>query len=106
VGIRFGGAVVHAEKLLTRIDRAYRAAERNHAAACVARWLGSESKKLRTLMSRRQKKGGWQMLNEIIATALLIVLAWFAAGSIELADERAKRKRVEKWIRKKYGRTY
>jgi hypothetical protein len=104
--IRFGGAVARAEKLLTRIDRAYRAAERNHAAACVVRWLGSESKKLRTRMSRRQSKGGWQMLNEIIATALLIVLAWFAAGSVELAEERTERRRVQKQIREKYGRTY
>jgi hypothetical protein len=54
----------------------------------------------------RPQNGGWQMLNEIIATFLLIVVAWFAAGSIELADERAKRKRVEKWIRERYRRTY
>jgi hypothetical protein len=54
----------------------------------------------------RLQNGGFRMLNEIIATALLIVLAWLAAGSIELADERAKRKRVEKWIRERYGKTY
>jgi hypothetical protein len=46
------------------------------------------------------------MLNEIIATALLIVLAWFAAGSVELAEERTERRRVQKQIREKYGRTY
>ena len=106
VAIRFGGAAVHAVRLLTPIVHAFRVAERNHAAACVARWLGSGSKKLRTLMSRRQSKGGWQMLNEIIATALLIVLAWFAAGSVELAEERTERRRVQKQIREKYGRTY
>jgi hypothetical protein len=57
-------------------------------------------------MSRRQSKGGWQMLNEIIATVLLIVLAWFAAGSVELAEERTERRRVQKHVFKKYGRTY
>jgi hypothetical protein len=46
------------------------------------------------------------MLNEIIATALLIVLAWFAAGSVELAEERTERRRVQKQIREKYGRTH
>jgi hypothetical protein len=104
--IRFGGAVVHAEKLLTPIVHAFKAAEQNHAAVCVVRWLGSESKRLRTRMLRRQRKGGWQMLNEIIATALLIVLAWFAAGSVELAEERTERKRVEKLLKKKYSKVY
>jgi hypothetical protein len=57
-------------------------------------------------MLRRQRKGDWQMLNEIIATALLIVLAWFAAGSVELAEERTERKRVEKLLKKKYSKVY
>jgi hypothetical protein len=104
--IRFGGAVARAVKLLTPIDRAFRAAEQNHAAACVVRWLGSGSKKLRMLMLRRQRKGGWQMLNEMIATALLIVLAWFAAGSSQLADERSQIKRGNKWARDNYPPTY
>jgi DNA invertase Pin-like site-specific DNA recombinase len=46
------------------------------------------------------------MLNEIIATVLLMVLAWFAAGSVELTEERTERRRVQKQIREKYGRTY
>jgi hypothetical protein len=46
------------------------------------------------------------MLNEIIATALLIVLAWFAAGSVELTEERTERKRVEKLLKKKYPKVY
>jgi hypothetical protein len=46
------------------------------------------------------------MLNEIIATALLIVLAWFAAGSVELAEERTERKRIEKLLKKKYSKVY
>jgi hypothetical protein len=105
-GIRSGGAVVHAVRFLTPIDHAFKAAERNHAAACVVRWLGSESKKLRMLMLRRQSKGDWQMLNEIIATALLIVLAWFAAGSSQLADERSQIKRGNKWAKDNYPPTY
>ncbi len=106
MAIKCGDVVVHAEKLLTAIDRAFRVAELNHAAACVARWLGSESKKLRTLMSRRQRKGDWQMLNEIIATVLLIVLAWFAAGSSQIADERSQIKRGNKWAKDNYPPTY
>jgi hypothetical protein len=57
-------------------------------------------------MSRRQSKGDWQMLNEIIATGLLIVLAWFAAGSSQLADERSQIKRGNKWARDNYPPTY
>ncbi len=46
------------------------------------------------------------LLNEIIATALLIVLAWFAAGSSQLADERSQIKRGNKWARDNYPPTY
>jgi hypothetical protein len=106
VAIKCGDVVVRAEKLLTPIVHAFKAAEQNHAAVCVVRWLGSESKRLRTRMLRRQRKGGWQMLNEIIATALLIVLAWFAAGSSQLADERSQIRRGNKWARDNYPPTY
>jgi hypothetical protein len=54
----------------------------------------------------RLQNGGWLMLNEIIATALLIVLAWFAAGSSQLADERSQIKRGNKWARDNYPPTY
>jgi hypothetical protein len=54
----------------------------------------------------RLQKGGSQMLNEIIATCLLIVLAWFAAGSSQLADERSQIKRGNKWARDNYPPTY
>jgi catalase (peroxidase I) len=57
-------------------------------------------------MLRRQRKGGWQMLNEMIATALLIVLAWFAAGSSQIADERSQIKRGNKWAKDNYPPTY
>jgi hypothetical protein len=46
------------------------------------------------------------LLNEIIATVLLIVLAWFAAGSSQLADERSQIKRGNKWVRDNYPPTY
>jgi len=106
VAIKCGGAVARAEKLLTPIDHAFKAAGRNRADACVVRWLGSESKKRRTLMLRRQRKGDFRMLNEIIATVLLMVLAWFAAGSSQLADERSQIRRGNKWAKDNYPPTY
>jgi hypothetical protein len=54
----------------------------------------------------RLQNGGWQMLNEIIATGLVIVLAWFAAGSSQLADERSQIKNGNKWARDNYPPTY
>ena len=46
------------------------------------------------------------MLNSCLAFMVLVMLGCFAAGSVELAAERKERKRVEKHIRDKYGRTY
>jgi hypothetical protein len=50
------------------------------------------------------------MLNEIIngcgVFAVLVMLGCFAAGASEIASERAERKRIERHIREKYGRTY
>jgi hypothetical protein len=46
------------------------------------------------------------MLNEIIATGLLIVLAWFAAGSSQLAQERSQIRRGNKWAKDNYPPTY
>lgn len=50
------------------------------------------------------------MLNEIMAQCfafmLLVMLGCFAAGACEISSERAERKRIEKQIREKYGRTY
>lgn len=50
------------------------------------------------------------MLSEIIngcfVFMVLVMLGCFAAGASELASERDERKRVEKLIRQKYGRTY
>jgi|LakMenEpi03Aug12_release.lakeMendotaPanAssembly.Ray.scaffolds.fasta_scaffold661457_3 hypothetical protein len=50
------------------------------------------------------------MLSEIIngcfVFTVLVMLGCFAAGSAEIASERAERKRIEREIREKYGRTY
>ncbi len=46
------------------------------------------------------------MLTKCVAFMVLVVIGCFAAGSTELIAERAERKRVEKLIREKYGRTY
>ena len=46
------------------------------------------------------------MLNSLMATAVIVLLGIFAAGSVELAEERKERKRVQKIIREKYGRTH
>jgi hypothetical protein len=50
------------------------------------------------------------MLSEIIngcgVFMVLVMLGMFAAGSCEIASERAEKRRIEREIRKKYGRTY
>jgi hypothetical protein len=37
---------------------------------------------------------------------ILVMLGCFAAGSSEIACERTERKRIDRQIRAKYGRTY
>ena len=46
------------------------------------------------------------MLNGCFAFMVLVMLGCFAAGAAEIASERAERKRVQRHIREKYGRTY
>ena len=46
------------------------------------------------------------MLNSLMATTVIVLLGIFAAGSVEIAEERTERRRVQKHIRDKYGRTY
>ena len=50
------------------------------------------------------------MFNEIIngcfVFMVLVMLGCFAAGSCEIASERAERRRIQRMIREKYGRTY
>jgi|APGre2960657404_1045060.scaffolds.fasta_scaffold03227_5 hypothetical protein len=46
------------------------------------------------------------MLNSCLAFLVLVMLGCFAAGSVEIAEDRAEKKRIEREIRKRYGRTY
>ena len=46
------------------------------------------------------------MLNSCLGFLVLVLLGIFAAGSCEIASERAERRRIEREIRRKYGRTY
>ena len=50
------------------------------------------------------------MLNDIIngcfAFTLLVMIGCFAAGASAEAHDRAERRRIQKHIREKYGRTY
>ena len=46
------------------------------------------------------------MLNSLLAAVVLIMLGIFVAGSVEIVDERAKRRRVEKWVQDRYPPTY
>lgn len=82
----------------------------NHAAVFVANLAKARSKRQGRHTSNRQSKGGSQMLNEIINGCFvfmaLVMLGCFAAGSCEISSERAERRRTEKLIREKYGRTY
>jgi len=57
-------------------------------------------------MLRRHRNGDWQMLNNCFAFMVLAMLGIFAAGAAEVAAERKERKRIEREIREKYGRTY
>lgn len=47
-----------------------------------------------------------EMINGCFVFMLLVMLGVFAAGSCEISSERAERRRIEKMIREKYGRTY
>ena len=46
------------------------------------------------------------MLNSCLAFMVIVMIGCFAAGSVELAEERKERRRVQKHIRDKYGRTH
>ena len=46
------------------------------------------------------------MLNSCFAFLVLVMIGCFAAGSVEVASDRAEKRRIERQIREKYGRTY
>ena len=53
-----------------------------------------------------QTTGNNKMINTCMVALVIVLLGIFAAGSCELAEERTERKRVEKWLKGKYSRTY
>ena len=55
---------------------------------------------------KNESKGELKMLNSCLAFMVLVMLGCFAAGACEAAEERAERRRIQKMIREKYGRTY
>lgn len=73
-----------------------------HAVACTLRHQSKTSEHAKEY----KRNGGSQMLNSCMATVVIVLLGIFAAGSSELASERDERKRVEKHVRNKYGRTH
>ena len=46
------------------------------------------------------------MLNSLLATLVIVLLGIFVAGSVEIAEERTERRRVETWLKKKYPKVY
>ena len=79
-------------------------------AAFVVKWASTRLKRPVLYTLNKQSKGGCKMLSEIIngcfVFMVLVMLGCFAAGSCEISSERCERKRTEKKIREKYGRTY
>lgn len=45
-------------------------------------------------------------INGCLVFMVLVMFGCFAAGAADIADERAKRKRIEKWVEEKYGKTH
>ncbi len=78
----------------------------NLADACELQWPISEWRKHGRLTLNNANNGEWQMLNSCIVTLVIVLLGVFVAGSCELAEERTERRRIQKHVRSKYGRTY
>ncbi len=111
---RSGCASAHVEKPKRCSRIASGAVTRNRADACEKRWPELKGLQRHTLPGRcinnSAKQGGSQMLSEIIngcfAFMVLVMLGCLAAEASDIASERAERKRIEREIREKYGRTY
>ena len=73
-----------------------------HAVACTHRHQNKTSEHAKEY----KKNGVSQMLNSCLAFMVFVMIGCFAAGSVELSEERKERKRVQKYILDKYGRTY
>jgi len=81
-------------------------AAQNHVAAYGSRWHIKEQPEQGLLIKNNANNGEWQMLNSCIVTLVIVLLGVFVAGSCELAEERTERRRIQKHVRSKYGRTY
>lgn len=97
-----GYANVNAARPARYFECEFKTATRDHAVACTGKPLGKTSERV----CKNRRKGALQMLNSLMATVIIVLLGIFAAGSVELAEERKERKRVQKHLRNKYGRTY
>ena len=73
-----------------------------HAVACTHRHQNKTSEHAKEY----KRNGVSQMLNKCVVFMVLVFIGCFAAGSCELAAERTERRRVQRHIRSKYGRTY
>lgn len=60
----------------------------------------------RFIQSSAESSGSTQMLVDCFAFMLIVILGCFAAGSSEIASERTEKRRIEKMIRQRYGRTH
>jgi len=47
-----------------------------------------------------------EIINGCFVFMILVMLGCFAAGASDIASERNERRRIEREIREKYGRTY
>ena len=97
-----GCASVSAARHAKCFESEFRMATRDRAAVYTHRHQNKTSERV----CKNKKNGVWQMLNSCMAFLVLVIIGCFAAGSVELAEERKERKRVQKHIRDKYGRTY
>lgn len=97
-----GCASVNAARPARYCECEFKTGTRDHAVVCTGKPPGKTSERV----CKNRRKGALQMLNSLMATVVIVLLGIFAAGSVELAEERKERKRVQKHLRNKYGRTY
>lgn len=103
---KHGSVNANAERHVRLLNPESYMAAQNHVAAYGSRWHIKEQPERGLLIKNNANNGEWQMLNSCIVTLVIVLLGVFVAGSCELAEERAERKRVEKWLKEKYPRTY
>ena len=103
---KHGSVNANAEKHVRLLNPESYMAAQNHVAAYGSRWHIKEQPERGLLIKNNANNGEWQMLNSLLATLVIVLLGIFVAGSCELAEERTERRRIQKHVRSKYGRTY